>query len=400
MIRSAPASRLRDVRKYSLEAILRNLAFRRIAYQAVTALVVGLALYYLVSNTAANLVQQGIAYGFDFLVQEAGYDIAESFIAYDARSTYGRALAVGFPNTLYVSVIGIVLTTVLGTLLGIARVSSNWLLARASAVYVEAFRNTPLLLQIIFWMTVMRQLPHPREALNPVEGVYLTNRGILHPLPVAESTHLWMLCALVAGVVVVVFLYRWRRRRGERTGRAPAVFWPAVGVVIGLPLLAWLAGGAPTELEIPVLKGFNFRGGAAHSPEFVALLLGLVAYTSAFVAEIVRAGIESVGVGQREAARALGLDERQILTRIVLPQALRVIIPPLTSQHLNLMKDSSLAVAIGYPDLVNVGNTAINQTGQAVEMIFIMMAVYLTLSLVISAAMNAYNRMVALEGSR
>ena len=178
------------------------------------------------------------------------------------------------------------------------------------------------------------------------------------------------------------------------------MFWPAVGVVISLPLLAWLAGGAPTELEIPVLKGFNFRGGAAHSPEFVALLLGLVAYTSAFVAEIVRAGIESVGVGQREAARALGLNERQILTRIILPQALRVIIPPLTSQHLNLMKDSSLAVAIGYPDLVNVGNTAINQTGQAVEMIFIMMAVYLTLSLVISAAMNAYNRMVALEGSR
>jgi general L-amino acid transport system permease protein len=384
----------------TLAGIAGSLAVRRFVYQAATLLLVGLGLYYLVSNTAANLVRQGIAYGFDFLVQEAGYDIAEAWIPYSPRSTYGRGLVVGFLNTLYVSAVGIMLTTVVGTLLGVARVSSNWLLAKASAVYVEIFRNTPLLLQIIFWMTVMRQLPVPRQALNPAEGVFLTNRGIMHPLPVADPVHGWMLWAFIAGVVLAIALHRWSRRRAERTGRAPPVLWFSAGSVVGLPLLAWLAGGAPTALQVPVLQGFNFAGGASHSPEFVALVLGLVAYTSAFVAEIVRAGIESVGAGQWEAARSLGIDEGHILTRIILPQALRVIIPPLTNQYLNLIKDSSLAVAIGYPELVNVANTAINQTGQAVEMIFIMMAVYLTLSLVISAGMNLYNRLVALEGSR
>jgi general L-amino acid transport system permease protein len=302
---------------------------RRVAYQA-AALAGALALaWYLVDNTLANLEARRIASGFGFLGREAGFEIGETtFMAYSASDTYLRALAVGLANTFSVAVAGIFLATLLGMLIGLARISTNWLVDKAAGAYVEFVRNVPLLVQLFFWYALITEaLPHPREALEPLPGVFLSNRGIFFPLPGS----------------------------------------------------------------VPVMEGFNFAGGASLSPEFATLLIGLVAYTAAFIAEVVRAGILSIERGQREAGYALGLRRGQMLRFVVLPQALRVIVPPLTSQYLNLVKNSSLAVAIGYPDLVSVANTTINQTGQAIEGIAIIMAVYLTISLSISAFMNWYN---------
>ena len=294
------------------------------------------ALGLLAWNAAQNLEARRIASGFGFLWREAGFEIGETaFIAYSAADSYALALAIGLANTFRVAALGIALATVLGTLVGLARLSPNWLLARLAAAYVELLRNVPLLVQLFFWYAVISEgLPPPAEALNPLPGLFLSNRGIFIPLP----------------------------------GDAPA------------------------------LSGFNFAGGASLSPEFATLTMGLVTYTAAFIAEIVRAGIVSVPRGQREAARSLGLDRRGELRHVVLPQALRLVVPPLTSQYLNLAKNSSLAVAIGYPDLVSIANTTMNQTGQAIEGVAIIMAVFLTISLSISAAMNAYNRRVALRG--
>ncbi|MBI4184931.1 MAG: ABC transporter permease subunit [Proteobacteria bacterium] len=384
--------------RQALAAALGSLVVRSLAVQVATAVVVAALVYLLVSNAAENLVRQGIASGFGFLRHEAGYDVGETWIQHSARNTYAHTLFVGFLNTLYVSVLGIAFATLLGIVVGVARVSRNWLIARLSAVYVEVFRNTPLLLQIVFWYTVMRQLPPPRQALHPFEGVFLSNRGLVHAIPVWTPVHGWMLAALLVGVGASLALGYWSRRRREATGASTPVLWPSLALVLGLPVGAWLLGGAPSAVDLPALRGFNFRGGATHSPEFVALLTSLVAYISAFIGEIVRAGIQAVAIGQREAARSLGLREGLILRLIVIPQALRVIVPPLTSQYLNLVKDSSLAVWIGYPDLVSVANTAINQTGQAVEGIVIMMTVYLTISLSISLFMNWYNSRVALRG--
>ena len=383
---------------FSASDLMSNLAVRSAAYQVMTVFVVAVIMTYMVSNAADNLIRQGIAYGFGFLKHEAGYGVGESWIAHGPRDSYGRTLFVGLLNTIYVSVIGVVLATLLGTVMGIARISSNWLIAKLSAAYVEIFRNVPLLLQIVFWYTLFRALPPPHRALTPFVGVYVTNRGIIHPKPVWDPVYGWMFAALVVGIVAAVAFARWSSRRRDLTGRAFPVFWLSISLVLGLPLVVWLAGGAPLIWDMPALKGFNFTGGSTHSGEFVALLTALVAYTSAFIAEIVRSGIQSVGIGQIEAARSLGLRPGHILRHIILPQALRVMVPPMTSQYLNLVKDSSLAVWIGYPDLVNVTNTAINQTGQAVEGIFIMMSVYLTISLTISLVMNWYNKRVVLRG--
>jgi general L-amino acid transport system permease protein len=370
---------------------------RSILYQLGVLAMVGMLGYYLVSNTQANLARQSIATGFGFLQKEAAFEIGESLISYSAADRYARALLVGVLNTLLVSFIGIILTVILGTLIGIARLSANWLVSRLAAVYIEVFQDIPVLLQLFFWYAFFYEiLPGPRQALRPFAGVFLCNRGLVFAVPELHPAHTHMGLAFLAGCLSVYFLRRWARKRQAKTGMTFPVFSVSVGILILLPLLAWLAGGAPTTLNVPELRGFNFQGGLNVSPEFAALLLGLVLYTAAFVAEAVRAGIQSVSKGQREAAMSIGLRPNQVLQLVILPQALRVIIPPLTSQMLSLTKNSSLAVGIGYPDFVSVAGTAINQTGQAIEGVAMIMLVYLFFSLSTSAFMNWYNKKIAL----
>ena len=370
---------------------------RGIVLQVVfVAVIVGLIAFF-AHNTIVNLRRQSIASGFGFLDREAAFGIGESLIPYSPADTYARAFLVGLTNTLYVSVIGIVLATVLGTVMGLARLSSNWLVAKLAAIYVETFRNIPLALQLLFWWALLRgAAPPPREAWQPLPGMFVSNRGILFPVPREDPAHLTMAIAGIVGIVIAYAVHRWAKQRQEATGQQFPAGWAGLGLVIGLPLLVFLAYGAPLELDWPALRGFNFAGGSGVSPEFGALLIGLVVYTGTFIAEIVRAGILAVNWGQSEAAMALGLRSGHRMRLVVLPQALRVIIPPMTSEYLSLTKNSSLAVIIGFPDLVSIANTTINQTGQAVEGIAMIMAVYLVISLAISLAMNLYNRAVAL----
>ena len=352
---------------------------------------------FLVHNTLVNLRRQNIASGFGFLDREAAFGIGETLIAYSPADTYARAFVVGLLNTLYVSALGIVLATVLGTLMGIARLSSNWLIRKLAQVYVETFRNIPLLLQLFFWWAMLRvSAPPPRQAWELMPGVLVSNRGFVFPIPAADPVHRWMLLALILGIAAAIAVGRWSKRRQVLTGAQFPNGWVGVALIVGLPLLVFAAAGMPLHLDWPELKGFNFAGGGSVSPEFAALLIGLTVYTGSFVAEIVRSGILAVSWGQSEAASALGLRSGQTMRLIVLPQALRVIVPPMTSEYLSLTKNSSLAVAIGYPDLVSIANTTMNQTGQAVEGIAMIMAVYLTISLLISLFMNLYNRAVAL----
>ena len=378
-------------------SIFNSLAFRGVVYQVLLAVGVVLLGWYLYYNTNANLERQGIATGFDFLGERAGFSIGESLIPFDSANSYGRALVVGIFNTLYVAAFGIVLATILGVFMGIARVSTNWLISKLASGYVEVCRNVPVVLHVIFWASVIRMLPPPREALSPFAGFFITNRGVIYPIPVESPVYPWVGAALVAGIVLATLFARWASRRHEQTGQYVPSFLPGLGIVLGLPLLTWLAGGAPIDWSVPALRGFNFQGGASLTPEFVGLLVGITVYTGAFIAEIVRAGIQSVPHGQIEAARAVGLRPGLVMRLVILPQALRVIVPPTTSQYLSLTKNSSLGVLIGYPDLVNVGNTTLNQTGQALEAIAIMMTVYLMISLTISLFMNVYNRLVAIR---
>jgi general L-amino acid transport system permease protein len=372
-------------------------AKRSLIYQVGVVLLVGLLSYYLISNTLANLDRQSIATGFGFLQKEASFEIGESLIPYSAANSYARALWVGVLNTLKVSFIGIVLTVLLGTVVGIARLSSNWLVSRLAAVYIEVLQDIPVLLQLFFWYAIFYEmLPSPRQALNPVAGVFLSNRGLMLPVPAGHPAWGYMGWVFVLACGLVWIMRRWARQRQASTGKRFPVFWAGLGLILGLPLVTWLVNGAPTAIDVPRLAGFNFKGGIGISPEFAALLLGLVLYTAAFVAEIVRAGIQSVSKGQTEAAESIGLRPGLVLNLVILPQALRVIIPPLTSQMLNLTKNSSLAVAIGYPDFVSVANTTINQTGQAIEGVSMIMIVYLCFSLLTSAFMNWYNQKIAL----
>ncbi|MBI0534436.1 amino acid ABC transporter permease [Roseomonas sp. KE2513] len=369
---------------------------RAIFWQVLIVGIVIAVVWWLVRNTQHNLEVRRIATGFGFLQREAGLPIGESLIQYTPASTYLRALTVGVLNTLKVAVVGIILATILGTLIGIARLSKNWLLAKVAAAYVEVIRDIPLLLQLLFWYTMLQGLPGPRQALNPVTGVFLSNRGLRLPFLDWEVGHSWGLLAFVAGCCATYVYGKAMRRRQMQDGQ-PRPVWPAaLGFLIGLPLVAWWIGGAPSGVEWPALRGFNFQGGMSVSPEYFALLVGLTTYTAGFIAEIVRAGILAVAKGQWEAAQALGLKPGVVLRQIVLPQALRVIIPPMTSQFLNLTKNSSLAVAIGYQDIVSIANTTLNQTGQAIEGIAIIMLVYLTISLSISLFMNWYNSRIAL----
>jgi len=370
---------------------------RAIFYQIAVWLLVGLLAYYLISNTLANLERQSIATGWGFLDKESAFEIGESLIPYSAANTYARALLVGALNTLKVAFIGIVLTIVLGTVIGIARLSGNWLISKMASIYIEVMQDIPILLQLFFWYAMFYEIfPSPRQALNPMNGVFLCNRGLIFAVPEAHPAYKYVLAAFLVGCVAVYFLRRWSKSRQARTGMSFPVFRVALGTLVGLPLITWLVFGAPLNMSMPRLAGFNFKGGTTLSPEFIALLLGLVLYTAAFVAEVVRAGIQSVSKGQREAAMSIGLKQAHILNLVILPQALRVIIPPLTSQMLNLTKNSSLAVAIGFPDFVSVANTTINQTGQSIEGVALIMAVYLIFSLSTSAFMNWYNKKVKL----
>ena len=372
---------------------------RAILVQALALFAVAGLIYLLVTTTIANLQRQGITSGFGFLREQAGYEVSESLIGHSAQASYARTLAVGLVNTLYVSTLGIVLATLLGIFIGLARISGNWLVEKLAATYIEVFRNTPLLLQIVLWYSLLRQLPGPRQALQPLPGVFLSNRGLLFPAPVWDSGYGTVAIGFAAGVATAIAYLVWITQQRTKTGRAR----PRLGVtfaLIALPtVLALVLGGGSLEIDVPILRGFNFRGGSALSPEFMALLVALVSYIGAFIAEIVRTGIQSVAKGQREAAYALGLSRAQIMRLVVMPQALRAIVPPLTSQYVSLVKDSSLAVWIGYPDLVNVATTALNMTGQAIECLLIVMLAYLTISLSISVLMNWYNHRMALRGA-
>ena len=368
---------------------------RAIIYQIVTAAFVAFIGYYLISNVQTNMEKQSIASGFGFIEKEAAFEIGESLIEYSAADTYGHALLVGVLNTLKVSFIGMILTTILGTIIGVCTLSSNWLISKFGTMYVELFQNIPVLLQLFFFYALFYEIfPPPRQALNPVTGVFITNRGIDFPVPAPDPAWGYIGLAFVAACIVIWLVNRWAVKRQERSGQQFPTFWVGLGILLVLPLLTWILNGAPTQMDVPVLKGFNFQGGRNISPEFSALLIGLVLYTASFIAQIVRAGIQSISHGQTEAAMSIGLKPGLVLKLVIFPQALRVIVPPLTSQLLNLTKNSSLAVAIGYPDFVQVAGTTINQTGQAVEGVAMMMVVYLTFSLLTSAFMNWYNKKI------
>ncbi len=377
--------------------------FRSIFFQLlVVAVVVGFG-WFLFRNTSANLERQGIASGFGFLNSTAGFGIIMTLIEYSEESTYGRAFWVGLLNTLLMSGIGIILATIIGFIIGVARLSSNWLISRMATVYIETLRNIPLLLQIFFWyFAVLRAVPGPRQSVNIGDAFFINNRGLYSPAPVFGDGFELVVIGFVTAIVGIVLLSRWARKRQAATGEQFPVLLTSLGLFFGLPLLGLIVaslayGGVPLSLDYPALAGFNFKGGMVMIPEFVALLLALSAYTAAFIAEIVRAGILAVSHGQTEAAHSLGLRNGPTLRLVVIPQAMRVIIPPLTSQYLNLTKNSSLAAAIAYPELVSVfAGTVLNQTGQAVEVIGITMAIYLGLSLAISAFMNWYNKKMAL----
>jgi len=375
----------------------RSRSFRGLVYQVGALLLIGLGVWMLASNTLINMRSRGIQSGFSFLTQTAGFDIGESLIEYDSGQSYLRAFLVGLLNTVRVALIGIVMTTILGTLLGVGRFSRNALVRGLCSAYVEVFRNIPILLQLLMWYLLFTEvLPEAQEPLT-LGPFFLSKVGLSFPAPIWEAGHAWMAVGLVAGLVGAIALRRRARRRFEETGQAGSFWWvPGLTVLAG-GLVGWLAGGAPSEFNVPVLGEFAVEDGAAVTPEFLALLVGLTIYTAAFVAEVVRAGIASVPGGQAEAAAALGLSRGQSMQLVMLPQALRVIIPPLTNQYLNLTKNSSLAVAIGYPDVVSIANTSLNQTGRAVECIAIVMLVYLITSLSTSALMNWTNARAALK---
>jgi general L-amino acid transport system permease protein len=362
------------------------------ALQVVTVVVLIWIGYEIVANARLNLERQHITAGFGFLNNTAGFDVSQNLIPYSGSDSYTRVFLVGLLNTLLVSVIGIFFATLIGFVVALCRLSPNWLLSRVGGAYVEAVRNIPVLFQILFWyLAVLAALPGPRQSIALFGSFFLSNRGLIVPKPVAEPGLDPFLVAILAAIAVSLALHRYARWQLFGKGRSITI-WPyVVGALIGLPVLAWLVFGTPIKFEFPELKGFNFAGGSRVIPEFVALTVALSTYTAAFIAEIVRAGIVSVHRGQMEAGLSLGLSRGSVLRLIVVPQAMRVILPPLTNQYLNLTKNSSLAVAIGYPDLVSVfAGTTLSQTGQAIEIIAITMGVYLAISLITSALMSFY----------
>ena len=377
---------------------LRSRAMRAIVYQVLALGLIALGVWFLAHNTMENMRVRGIQSGFDFLTGPAGFDIGELLIPYESVDPYWKAFLVGVLNTLRVAVSGIVLTTLLGTLVGVGRFSNNAIVRGLCYGYVELFRNVPVLLQLLVWYLVLTEmLPNPEEPLSVAGLVFLSKGGLSYPVPVWGAGQAFAAIGLLAGAVLSWVWARKARALFEATGQVRPVLLPSVGLLIGGALVGWLAGGAPMEWNLPKAGDVAVEGGTSLTPEFISVLLGLVFYTASFVAEVVRAGIASVPRGQSEASGALGLGKGQQMRLVVLPQALRVIIPPMTNQYLNLTKNSSLAVAIGYPDVVSISNTAINQTGRAVECIALIMLVYLTTSLTTSGIMNWYNTRSAIK---
>ena len=371
--------------------------WRSYFWQGLIVLCVGLLIFEATTNAYLNLQRQGVAVGWGFLNNVAGFALSQTLIPYSEVSTYFDAFVVGLLNTLLVAVLGLVFATLLGFIAGVARLSHNWLIAKVALVYIEFIRNIPLVLQLVFWYrAVLVPLPAPRNSLSIGGSVFLNNRGLFLPSAVTGDHFVFVGLAFVIALIGAAALRIYAKRARMRSGRSISVWRSGLALVIILPLMTFLLLREPLTFDYPTLNGFNFSGGTQVIPELVALLLGLVLYTGAFIAEIVRAGIESVSKGQSEAAQALGLTRNKTMRLIVVPQALRVIVPPLTSQYLNLIKNSSLAVAIGYPELFTVSGTINNQTGQAIEVVAIMMSVYLFLSLTTSALMNIYNARIAL----
>lgn len=375
-----------------------NPTVRAWIYQFIAVVAVLGVVGYLVHNTIINLANRGITSGFGFLERTAGFGIVQHLIEYTEGDTYARVFLVGLTNTLLVSALCIVFASILGFAVGLARLSDNWLLRKLSNIYIETFRNIPPLLQIFFWyFAVLRNLPGPRQALNAFDLAYVSNRGLYVPWPIYAPGSWPFVIALLLAVAVSYGLYRFNRQHQLKTGELRRTWPAAIAMLFLFPLLAHLGFGAATHWDVPQLRGFNFRGGSVMIPELAALTLALSIYTSSFIAEVIRSGIQSVPHGQHEAARSLGLPNPVTLRQVIIPQAMRVIIPPLTSQYLNIVKNSSLAAAIGYPDMVSLfAGSVLNQTGQAIETIAITMGVYLIISLLISLLMNFYNRKIAL----
>jgi len=381
----------------SLDALWHNVGVRGLIYQALIVVAVLGMFAWMIGNAQYVLAKRGISTGFDFLFREAGFPISQSLIPYATSDSFLRAFAVATLNTLFVSIASVLGATLLGVLIGIGRLSSNWIVARLASAYVELFRNTPQLIQISFWYLLVTRLPPPRQAWS-LDGIgFLSNRGLVLAVPAADPAWGWV--ALAAGIgVMAAWALAWLAAiRRRRTGRKLPVWPVGLALGIGMPALAWWAGGGPTGLDVPVLQGFNFRGGVTLPPEFMALFLGLSLYIAAFIAEIVRSGIQAVGRGQIEAARSIGLGSGDLYRRVILPQALRVIVPPAASQYVSLFKNSSLGVAIGYPELFNISNTATTLSGHAIECMLIMAGVYLLISLGIAVVMNIYNHAIRIR---
>lgn len=357
-------------------------------------------IYLLVQQTSANLDRRGISSGFDFLSMGAGYDISITLIPFTSEDTHLRAYFVGLLNTLLIAVCGCFLATILGFFVGVIRLSSNWLFRNIAYVYVEFTRNVPVLLQIILYYSILLHLPKIKQAIVLSEGFYLTNRGLYSPLPIIKDGFSIVLASFIFAIILSIFIKKYLKRKQEHTGKQYPIFLINSALIIFTPIIFYYIMGMPIDFEIPVLKGFNFKGGMVVRPEFIGMLLGLSIYTAAFISETVRSGIVSVTKGQREASQALGLKNNLVMRLIIIPQALRVIIPPLTSQYLNLTKNSSLGIAIGYADLVHgFGGISLNQTGRAIEIMFMVMLTYLTISLIISLFMNIYNKSVQFKGN-
>ena len=381
--------------------LLNSPQHRAILFQVIALITVIACAFYFANNMFHNIEKRGITTGFSFLDNIAGFGISQTLIAYDdGLSTYLDVFIIGLLNTLLVSVLGIILASALGLLIGVGRLSSNFLISKLSLIYIETFRNIPILLQILFWYNiVLAALPSPRQSINYFDSIFLNNRGLLLPEPIFENGSMAIIISFIIAIVSVIYLVRWARKRHEATGEEFPILKVSIAILILAPTLVYFLAGQPITAEYPVLKGFNFKGGLSIIPELLALLFALSIYTATYIAEAVRAGIESVPKGQKEAAKSLGLKDHVILSKVVLPQALRAIIPPVINQFLNLAKNSSLATAIGYPELVTLfSGTTLNQVGQAIEIILMTMAVYLILSIAISLVLNLVNAKMAIKG--
>ena len=378
---------------------LRNQKVRGILFQLLTVIGLVAFLWYIGSNTMNNIEQRGIKTGFEFLDSTAGFGIDDAPIAYTETDTHGRVFWVGLINTLIVGFVGVIFATILGLLIGVLRLSNNWLISKMAATYIDIFRNIPILLQILFWYNVvLKALPSPKQSIEFAGDIFLNNRGMYIPQPEMNSTTISILVSLGIAIISIFFLNRWANKKQEDTGKDFPVLLVGMSIFILFPVIAYFIGGANFNFDTPALKGFNFRGGKSISPEFLALTFALVIYTATFIAEAIRSGIEAVSKGQKEAAASIGLTEYQALKLVVLPQAIRIAIPPTINQYLNLIKNSSLAAAIGYPDIVTVfSGTSLNQVGQAIEIIAMTMLVYLTISLLVSALLNWFNHKMKIK---